>query len=209
MWSKTWLQYLTAFSCVTKCVHSRPFVFNCVCVCACILMWDSVCHRCNMMTLIALVDSSQVRKSMQKYELLMHLGPKIGEWDRERTRCVEQGKEVESESDQKAREERTEWAMTWEWGGKQLEREKRQEIEKERTMEWSGPFSLRKLPSIKCSASKWGLTGLRCCKLHYLQLQLCQNGHRDGFKGLIQGFILSHQIIAEQDQVFMGKVLLV
>lgn len=50
-----------------------------------------------MMTLIALVDSSQVRKSMQRYELLMQLGPKIGEGDRERTRCVEQGKEVESE----------------------------------------------------------------------------------------------------------------
>lgn len=60
-------------------------------------MWDSVCHRCNMMTLIAFVDSSQVRKSMQRYELLMQLGPKIGEWDRERTGCVAQGKEVESE----------------------------------------------------------------------------------------------------------------
>lgn len=35
MWSKTWLEYLTAFSCVTKCVHYRPFVFNCVCVCVC------------------------------------------------------------------------------------------------------------------------------------------------------------------------------
>lgn len=41
----------------------------------------------------------------------MQLGPKIGEWDRERTRCVEQGKEVESERIKK--QERSEQSERW------------------------------------------------------------------------------------------------
>lgn len=58
----------------------------------------------------------------------------------------------------------------------------------------SSTFSLKKVPSIKCSAWKWGCGGLCCCKLHYLQPELCQSGHRKGCKGLVQDFILSHQI---------------
>lgn len=93
-------------------------------------------------------------------------------------------------------------------GGKQSEREGKTARDwKRKTDEVrSSAFSLRKLPSIKCSASKWGRRGLYCSKLHYLQPQLCQSGHRKGFKGLIQDFILSHQIIAALGKVFMVKI---
>lgn len=93
-------------------------------------------------------------------------------------------------------------------GGKQSEREAKTARDwKRKTDEVrSSAFSLRNLPSIKCSASKWGCGGLCCRKLHYLQPQLCQSGHTEGFKGLIQHFILSHQIIAALGKVLMVKI---
>lgn len=89
---------------------------------------------------------------------------------------------------------------------------KQSESEGEAARDWkrktdevgSGAFSRRKLPSIKCSASKWGRGGLCCRKLHYLQPQLCQSGHRKVPKELIQDFIPSHQITAALGEVFMG-----
>lgn len=92
-------------------------------------------------------------------------------------------------------------------GGKQSEREGKtaRDWKRETDEVRSSAFSLRKLPSIKCSASKWGCGGLCCRKLHYLQPQLCQSGHRKDFKELIQDFILSHQITAALGKVFMVK----
>lgn len=91
---------------------------------------------------------------------------------------------------------------------------KQSESEGETARDWkrktdevrSSAFSRRKLPSVKCSASKWGRGGLCCRKLHYLQLQLCQSGHRKVLKELIQDFILSHQIKAALGEVFMVKI---
>lgn len=129
----------------------------------------------------------------------MHLGPKIGGRDGER-----------KEGGERLKSERAAGRVSDDMGagGKQSERDGKTARDwKRKTDEVrSGAFSLRKLPSIKCSASKWGRGGLCCRKLHYLQPQLCQSGHRKSFKGLIQDFILSHQIIAALGRVFMVKI---